>query len=129
MITKLYWALKKGAVILVLNYAIALSVASFMNIKDIPNIGVSNEDKIFHAVAYFLFALLMYNYLKTISVKRAILMAFITVVIYGIIIEVLQYVLTTHRTFDLYDAFANFIGALIASILLKIRHNRTLNLN
>ncbi|MBO6630558.1 MAG: VanZ family protein [Psychroserpens sp.] len=100
-----------------------------MNLKDVPSTGLSNEDKVFHTIAYFIFAVLVYNFLWSKHIKRAILLSVIIVTTYGIIIEVLQFVLTTHRSFDLYDALANFSGALLASILLKVRHNRKLNLN
>lgn len=100
-----------------------------MNLKDVPSTGISNEDKVFHVLAYFLFALLTYNGLKNMSINKAILISLVFVTTYGIIIEVLQYVLTSHRSFDLYDALANFTGAILASILLKIRQNRKLNLN
>ncbi len=129
MITKLYSALKKRSLVLVLTYALLLTVTSFMNLKDVPSTGISYEDKVFHAIAYFIFAVLVSNVLWSKQIKRAILLSVIIVTTYGIIIEVLQFVLTSYRSFDLYDALANFSGALLASILLKVRHNRKLNLN
>ncbi len=129
MITKLYLALKKWALPLAVTYALALTIASFINLKDVPSIGISNGDKVFHLLAYFMFALLVYNYLRKLQISNILLLSVTLVTTYGIIIEVLQYVLTTHRSFDLYDALANFTGAVLASILLKLRHKRTLNLD
>jgi len=37
----------------------------------------------------------------------------LSIVTFGIIIEVLQLTLTDYRTFDWWDAFANSIGALL----------------
>ena len=129
MRTRLYSALKKWALLIVSLYALALTITSFMNLNDVPSIGISNEDKVFHAFAYFLFALLLYNFLKKIQMNGVIINSVVAVTTYGIIIEVLQYVLTSHRSFDFYDALANFTGAMVAAVLLKIRDNRKLNLN
>lgn len=129
MITKLYSALKKWALPLVLIYALALTIISFINLEAVPSAGISHEDKVFHVLAYLVFAILVFNYLNKLRIKTAVITSIIVVSTYGIIIEVLQFALTSHRSFDLYDALANFTGAILASILIKLRHNRKLNLN
>ena len=38
-------------------------------------------------------------------------------IVYGIVIEVLQYVLTENRTADFFDVLANSLGAILAFVL------------
>ncbi|MGB5418656.1 VanZ family protein [Algibacter sp.] len=116
--------LKKGAFLIALGYAIALGTASLMTLRDIPKVNISNADKIFHFLAYSIFAVLWYfafyftfNFKK----RKAIIYAFILAVSFGIIIEILQDTMTASRELDVYDALANTLGALIASILLWLK--------
>jgi len=122
MITKLLLALKKWALPLVVTYALALTIGSLVNTGDIPSLGSSFDDKIYHFIAYSIFTLLVYNYCKTKDIARSILIASVTVVIYGIIIEVLQHTITVHRTLDIYDALANALGVCFAVLLLELRN-------
>ena len=127
MITKLLLVLKRWALPLVIIYAIALTIGSLMHLKDMPSLGSSFDDKIYHLVAYIIFTFLVYNFCVTKKYSNVIFISAITVTIYGIIIEVLQFVLTSHRTFDFYDALANASGAIFAAVLLKYQHKLKLN--
>ena len=129
MITKLWLALKKWALALMVLYVIGLTMGSLMHLGGVPSLGFSFDDKIYHFFAYFVFTILVYNYFKVIQIKRVILLSALAVICYGIILEVLQTVLTSYRTFDVYDALANALGVSCASIVLHIRTNRKLNLN
>ncbi|MGB3605595.1 VanZ family protein [Psychroserpens sp.] len=120
MTTKLWLVLKKLALPLVVVYVIALTVASLMRLTDVPSFGSSFDDKIYHLVAYFMFTLLVFNYLSSKHIKKAILVSVVLTICYGIIIEVLQYALTTHRSFDGFDVIANSLGAMLAAITLRI---------
>ena len=118
MITKLLLTLKKWALPIVIVYTLALTIASLIHLKDIPSLGSAFDDKIYHLLAYFLFTMLVFNYCNSKSFKNSIIISAVFTVVYGIILEVLQYVLTTHRTFDVYDAVATTFGVLLAVMML-----------
>jgi VanZ family protein len=111
--------LKKWALPILILYVLALTAASLMIISDMPSLGFSFDDKIYHAIAYFLLTLLVFNYCNVKRFKSSLVISAIVTIVYGIIIEVLQYVITTYRTFDIYDAIANTLGAILAVIMLK----------
>ena len=77
---------------------------------------IENSDKILHSFSYTILSLSWFFYFKPIKkIKEKLVIAFV-VFCYGIIIEVLQSMLTTYRTGSLYDIIANNIGILIALI-------------
>ncbi len=94
----------------------------------------TNSDKIFHAVAHFVFTVLWYLAFvsKKVENKSAIIYAFISSTIFGIAVEILQGTLTQNRESDVKDIIANIIGAIIASILIisikkdSLKNNNTL---
>lgn len=89
-----------------------------------PEVDVNHGDKIFHFLAYAILSFLWYFvfYFKMSQTsKRAILYAVFLAVVFGIIIEVLQGTLTTYRAFDVYDAIANSLGALLTGIVLWVK--------
>lgn len=119
MITKLLLALKKWALLLVILYVLALTIASLMSLSGMPSLGLVFEDKIFHSLAYFIFTILLFNYFSSVQIKHALSISALIAIVYGIIIELLQYTLTTYRMFDVYDAIANTLGAIIAIVLIR----------
>ncbi|TXE18034.1 hypothetical protein ES692_07230 [Psychroserpens burtonensis] len=122
MITRLLLALKKWALPILVLYALALTIGSLAHIGDIPSLGSSFDDKIYHVIAYFFFTVLVYNSYKKRKVAYAILISAICVIIYGIVIEVLQQVLTSYRTLDIYDAFANALGVVFAALIIRFKN-------
>ncbi|MEH6537138.1 MAG: VanZ family protein [Psychroserpens sp.] len=115
-------ALKKWALPIVIAYALALTIASLVQIGDIPSLGSSFDDKIFHFIAYCMFMILVDNYCRAKQYTSPILISSVAVIIYGIIIEILQHTITEHRTLDAYDALANTLGVCFAVLLLKSRN-------
>jgi VanZ family protein len=116
--------LKKNALLISLTYSITLLTVSLvkLDLESVEDIVPSFGDKIFHFLAYTLFTWLWFNtlyfkfnYSKTKSIYRSIFLA----IIFGIIIEVLQLLVTTSRSFDLLDILANILGVLLATILLN----------
>ncbi|MBT8384103.1 MAG: VanZ family protein [Bacteroidia bacterium] len=76
-----------------------------------PRIKLDNSDKIGHSLAYFMLSFSWFFALK----KRFNNILIIALLIsYGIIIEVLQEVLTAYRQGDLTDVLANSIGVILA---------------
>lgn len=111
---------KRWPLALLIVYALILLVLSLMSIGKIPPLGTSFDDKIGHFGAYFIFMLLVFNYLKSLEVRSALFYAFIIAVSYGFLIELLQKYLTTGRQYDIYDALANAFGAVIAVLFIII---------
>ncbi|NMH87560.1 VanZ family protein [Flavivirga algicola] len=113
--------LKKLTPIITIIYSLALATVSLIKLNNVPDIGVSFGDKIFHFCAYFVLTLLwFYTFLFSFKYKsrKAMLLAVILSVLFGTIIEVLQGSVTASRSLDIYDAVANSLGALLASTVL-----------
>jgi len=121
--------LKKWSLILVIGYATALTIGSLINTGGMPELGSSYDDKIYHFIAYSMFTILAYNYFSYKQKKHKILYAAVFVIVYGIVIEVLQHVLTSNRTLDAYDVLANSLGVLLAVIALVLRKRMNLKMN
>ncbi|WP_276168037.1 VanZ family protein [Zobellia alginiliquefaciens] len=99
------------------------SLASFSD-TDAADIDIPNLDKVVHFSFYFGAAFLAVLFIKEISngtmeLRKAVFLAMIGAVIYGIIIEVLQYSFTADRHGDILDALANSVGAIFGSLAVK----------
>ena len=129
MTTKLLLVLKKWALPLVIFYALTLTLLSLVHIGDIPDLGSSFDDKIYHVIAYFVFMLLVYNYYRSKDTSNKTVISAIVVVLYGIIIEVLQNIVTSYRTFDPYDALANALGVILAVAVLRFLNTLKLKID
>lgn len=113
--------LKRWSLPILIVYVIALTSGSLGNVSSIPKLGSSFDDKIYHFLAYAVLTILLYGYLSLLSVKHKIILSASIAVVYGIIIEGLQSVLTNFRTPDYLDVLANTIGVVfaIATLILK----------
>lgn len=99
----------------------ALAAVSLMQLKNLPNVKISFGDKIFHFIVYAILTVLWFNafnYKFKLDRMRAIVYAALFSTLFGIILEVLQGSATTYRSFDLYDAIANTLGACFAMLIL-----------
>ena len=121
MIIKLLLALKKWALPILTLYALALTIGSLARVGGIPSLGSSFDDKIYHFLAYFFFTVLVFNYCRKTKIKHVMLVSALSVIIYGIIIEVLQQAMTSYRTLDVYDVLANTLGVVFAALIIRFR--------
>ena len=96
-------------------YTLALVIASLVNIHNVPEIGFSFDDKIYHFVAYFGLAFLWITYSKAFSNKKRLV--FISVLLFGVLLEVLQHQINPNRTYDTYDLIANCVGVIIGTLV------------
>ncbi|TGV00900.1 VanZ family protein [Flavivirga rizhaonensis] len=118
--------LKKLTPIITIIYSLALITVSLIKLNNVPDIGISFGDKIFHFFAYFVLTILwFYTFLYAFKLKskKAIVFAVVLSVFFGIIIEVLQGSITVSRSLDVYDAVANTLGALLASVVMWFKSN------
>ena len=127
MITKLLSTLSRFALPILILYVVLITVLSLITLNNLPKINTGHDDKIFHALVYSVFVVLVFNYLQIKKVVGAIWIAMIVSFIYGTIIEILQEVLTTTRTFDFYDILANAIGVIIGFYIIQILNKLKLN--
>ena len=129
MLTKSLSVLKKWSLPLFVVYTIALTLGSLINTGGMPNLGSEFDDKIYHLIAYAIFTILSYNYLLLKPIKHKLFYASLFAIVYGIIIEILQRVLTDNRTLDAIDVLANIIGVLLAVTILLIGRRIILKMN
>ncbi|WP_237587349.1 VanZ family protein [Polaribacter sargassicola] len=81
-------------------------------------ISFGNSDKVYHLIAYFSLSISwLFSFYKKKSIKLLII---ISCVIYGIIIEVLQSILTEYRTGDYKDILANTLGIVLGLLIFNL---------
>lgn len=102
-----------------------LTTLSLIDLSSLPDSGFQFPygDKLFHFTWYFIAALLGMLFLREqtegwLNVKISALIIFSFLTIYGIIIEVIQVVLTSMRSGEFSDAIANGIGVLAGVLLI-----------
>lgn len=89
-----------------------------MDGRDLPDVDIINADKIAHAGCYALFtAFLIYGFLRSGYGHRAILSASLAIA-YGLLMEGIQGAFFEYRHFDLWDAAANALGAVLMLVTL-----------
>lgn len=116
--------LKKQIVYITVFYSLALTVVCLIPSNKLPDVEVSFADKIFHSITYLVLTFLwFYSFVYRFKIERmkALIYASVISVAFGIIIEVLQEILTETRSADLLDVLANSLGVFMAacSLLLK----------
>lgn len=115
--------LKKYALFIAVIYTVALAFLSLIKLGELPDLGTSFADKIYHFIAYFVLPILwfnsFFNRLKFTKTKAIVCAGLVSFVI-GVIIEFLQGTLTDSRVSDIYDVGANTIGIIVAVIVLVI---------
>lgn len=115
--------LKKAALPLTIIYTITLAVVSLIKLNNVPDVGVDYGDKIFHFLAYCVLTILwFYTFLYNFNVikRKAIIIAALISVVFGIVIEILQETLTDSRAMDIYDVVANTLGTLLTLVVISV---------
>jgi len=103
-------------------WAVLIAVLSLLSLNSISKeINISSNDKFFHFVFYAILTVLLLLYKRKTKYNLLIILF---VIIYGIIIEILQALLTTNREADIYDAIANSLGAITGLVFLRIVKNK-----
>lgn len=101
-------------------WAITLAVLSLAPSSRLPKIHSWSDlitvDKFAHALVYAIFAVLLYQVLKT-KVNSPKLLALFIAASYGAFMEFLQHISATGRTYEFADMIANTAGALLAMVL------------
>ena len=118
----------KPLLLIAILYSCFISVLFFIPSQDLPNIHFSALDKIVHILIYFILVNLwmLYLYIRNgfqFNNKWGLIIL-LSVLLYGIIIEILQGLLTISRSADIFDVLANLIGSLIGIYFFKSIKNK-----
>jgi VanZ family protein len=117
--------LKTYFFVITILYSIALTVVCLIDLNGVIEVKISSGDKIFHSLSYVVLTVLWY-YTLYYNVKfnkgNALIYAVVISVIFGIVIEVLQGTVTTYRSSDINDVYANSLGAILAAIVIAVKN-------
>lgn len=113
----------KAFLLVAIVYSISLLVLSLLNLEDLPQLELTGTDKVLHATAYFGLVVVWFlqyfvKQLPKTRVHKVLLIISALSFVFGTIVEFIQVLATTYRTFDVFDMLANFIGVTLAYILL-----------
>lgn len=119
----------KNILILAIAYSIAITIVFFIptgilvSDETLSKFKIPYIDKWVHGVLFFGLTCFwqLYIYIKGIGNKRTIntKLLFAVILSYGIVIEVLQGLLTVSRSADIYDVLADVVGSLLAILIFK----------
>lgn len=118
--------LKKLILIAAIVYTMVLTFLCLIKSENIPDLGVSFADKIYHFLAYSMltflwFLVFFFNF--NFKINKAIICSVVTSILYGIIIEVLQETITDSRILDINDIFANTCGVIATALVIRVKKN------
>lgn len=114
-------------------YSIVLAIVCLIEISSAVNsvgLNIPYGDKIFHFLSYLVLSILWYNsflYHFKFSKRKALIYAVVISIVFGILIEVLQGTITTERSSDIKDVFANSMGVLLTASVITIKNKYRLN--
>jgi VanZ family protein len=98
---------------------IYLSLA-IISVQEVSLQFFKNQDKIVHFTFYFVFTLLWFESAKRIeNNKKRLLLVIGVAILLGIIMELCQGFFTNYRSPDIWDIYANSLGALLAGTLIN----------
>jgi VanZ family protein len=95
----------------------------------IPKLNLNHADKYQHAVAYFVVTLSwIWSFQTRNNNKSMQLWILLAVFLFGVLMEVLQEVMTNYRTADVFDVLANTSGIVLAYLFFKVTRMKRVNL-
>jgi VanZ family protein len=113
--------LERNALFIAILITALIAIISLVSLKGVHLLKTQNSDKYGHFLTYFILCLSWLNAIKNPLHKISINYIIIFLIIcYGIILEVLQDILTTYRQADLLDIIANSAGVIFAVILYNL---------
>ena len=100
-------------------YTVVLIYFSLSNTKVVVNDDLPHKDKILHYMAYIVLAIVWSIYLKYSKAKNPLRIAFISTLVFGIVLECVQEWINPTREFDLLDLLANCLGVTTGTIIVS----------
>ena len=113
--------LENNAIYIAVFFTICILFGSLVKSEFIVVESISVSDKIYHLIAYFLLVLSwLYAFFKREKFEENVKYIILGCFIFGIIIEILQGVITSYRTASYLDIVANTIGVLLAVVIFHV---------
>ncbi len=112
-------------------YSCIITYASLARFINPIEVNIEGSDKIAHFAAYFIFTIVWFLFFffsekMNKNLSQSLIYASVICFFYGILMEVLQNLLTNYRSAEGYDVLANTSGIIFAAILLKVFGNKLL---
>ena len=113
--------LENNAIYIAIFFTISITIGSLVKSDFIVVKSISVSDKIYHLIAYFLLMLSwLYVFCKKETFQKNVKYVILGCIIFGIIIEILQGIITSYRTASYLDIVANTIGVLLAVVIFHV---------
>lgn len=117
----------KRPLLLALIYSCAITILFFVPGRDLPQPQFSEADKLVHILLYFVLVNLWMVYLyvrNDYQFKKSWMpILLLSILLYGIIVEIFQGLFTISRSADIMDVAANLLGTLLGIFFFKsIKH-------
>ena len=113
--------LENNAIYIAVFITISILFGSLVKSEFIVVESISVSDKIYHLIAYFLLMLSwLYAFFKKEKFQEHVKYIILGCFIFGIIIEILQGIITSYRTASYLDILANTIGVLLAVVIFHV---------
>ncbi|MDY8136703.1 VanZ family protein [Aquimarina sp. 2201CG5-10] len=112
----------------VIGYTSLIAWVSLAKI-DTYSINFNLSDKIAHLLAYFIFTIVWFMFFffskkRNKNFGKSLWYASVIGFLFGLLMEVLQALLTSYRSSEWFDALANTTGIIFAAFLLKLVENK-----
>lgn len=113
--------LEDNAIYIAVFFTISITIGSLVKSDFIVVKSISVSDKTYHLIAYFLLMLSwLYVFCKKETFQKNVKYVILGCIIFGIIIEILQGIITSYRTASYLDIVANTIGVLLAVVIFHV---------
>ena len=113
--------LENNAIYIAVFITISILFGSLVKSEFIVVESISVSDKTYHLIAYFLLMLSwLYAFFKKEKFQEYVKYIILGCFIFGIIIEILQGIITSYRTASYLDILANTIGVLLAVVIFHV---------
>lgn len=114
---------------LVIGLTVLVTWASLAKFINPVTFTIEGSDKIGHFIAYFILTIVwalffFFSEKMNKNLKQSLIITSIICILYGVLMEVLQAVLTTYRSSDWYDVVANTSGTIFAVLVFVMFKNR-----
>lgn len=117
--------LERKFLIIAIVWTSLIAILCLISLNNVPSIPVKGKDKVVHFLFYFGYVIFWYKAFR----NSKLFLVVISALFYGIIIEVLQPIITTTREADFYDVIANSLGAFSAMLFLNFMRKNNFSKN
>ena len=104
-----------------MGYTIALSILSLVRLTDVPKLNTGYDDKIAHFVLYAGLCLFWFMSFYALKSKSSLVLASLLSIGFGLVIEILQGIVSIHRTTEVFDLVANCLGVLTMAFIINAK--------